>query len=108
APADLVERVAADRVEGHVDAAAGGVADGVHEVRDVLVVDDHVGAQLLAEAGLGGAAGDGDDVGPGCLPELDGGGPGAAGGPGDEQPLARLQLRPLVEGEPGGPVVHGD
>jgi hypothetical protein len=108
APADLVEGVAAHRVVGHVHPATGRGPDGVHPVRRLVVVDHDVGAEVPAELHLRLTTGDGHHLGPGRSPELDGGGPGAAGSPGDQQPLARLDLRPVVQGEPRGPVVDRD
>ena len=57
---NLVERVAANRVVGHVDAATARVSDEVDPVRGGLVVDHHVGADVAGKCDLLLATGDGD------------------------------------------------
>ncbi len=84
-------RLAADQVVDEVD-VPGLVLEAF-----VLVIDDGVGPELADEFDVGGAGG-GDDPRPGVAGELDGEVPDPAGGPVDQDGLARAE--PAVGEQP--------
>ena len=107
---NLLEHVPADRVVGHVNPPAVGKPPHLlHQVAYAPVVDHIVSAECRTGRRLVGPASHRDDPGPGGQAQLDGRRPCAARRPGHQQRLALGQTGPVVEGEPGGPVVqrHG-
>ena len=98
APADLVERVAADRVVGDVDATSTRFSDRIDPIGGLLVVDHDVGAEVASQLDLGRTAGDGDRFATHRLRQLDRCRAGSARSTGDQHPLVGLEMGPLLEG----------
>ena len=104
----LMERIAAHRVVGDVNATTAGLAHGIDPVGCFLMIDHDVGADIAQHTDLRRAAGDGDGGRPHRLGELNGRRTGTARSTRDQHGLTGLQLGALAKRVERGAVVDRD
>ena len=96
-------RLAPQAVDGHVDLAAGGLADALGQVALAVELDHGVGAELAQALQALATAGGGDDAARAeALRRLHGDAADLAGGAEHEHGLPRLEVRAPGEREPAG------
>src|SRR5262249_49616536 len=98
----LLDVIASDHVEDHVDAALARDARNLDDEVLRAIVDRMIGAHLPAERGLLVASGRGDDAGAVLLRELDRGQPDAARAAVDQRGLAATQAAAIDQVVPDG------